>query len=240
AIAAVCGCGVAFAAKRWHERQTRAWVAAAVFGSSLYGIYLLRHTSGVPGWLVPLAACLALAGPLLSIRQRVAVGRVRGVSALPAVLACALLLPAVASAYVVARHLGPFNAPYETPATTSQQRMFERERAILSGLSRRYPAEFALGTYTSMLAGPFALASGQEILSIGGFQGGVPSPTLAQLRADIRSDRVRTFLIPLSPTNTDPRIVWITNHCRRFSGPSSHDPVRLALLECTPAEAARS
>jgi 4-amino-4-deoxy-L-arabinose transferase-like glycosyltransferase len=238
AIAAVCGCGVAFAAKHWHERQTRAWVAAAVFSSILYGIDLLRHTSGVPGWLVPLAACLAVAAPLLTIRQSVSLGRLRGASALPAVLACAMLLPAVASAYVVVRHLGPFNAPYESPANSSQQRMFKRQRAFLSGLSHSYPAEFALGTYTSMLAAPYALASGQEILSIGGFQGGVPSPTLAQLQADIGSDRVRAFLIPLSPTNTDPRILWITNHCRRFSGPSSHDPIRLALFECTPAEAA--
>jgi 4-amino-4-deoxy-L-arabinose transferase-like glycosyltransferase len=240
AIAAVCGCGVAFAAKHWHERQTRAWVAAAVFSSILYGIYLLRHTSAVPGWLVPLAACLAIAGPLLTIRQSVSLGRLRGVSALPAVLACAMLLPAVASAYVVVRHLGPFNAPYESPANSSQQRMFERQRAFLSGLSHSYPAEFALGTYTSMLAGPLALASGQEILSIGGFQGGVPSPTLAQLRIDIAADRVRTFLVPLSPTNTDPRIRWITNHCRRFSGPSSHDPIRLALFECTPTKAAHT
>ena len=240
AIAAVCGCGVAFAAKHWHERQTRAWVATAVFSSILYGIYLLRHTSGVPGWLVPLAACLAIAGPLLTIRQRVSLGRLRGASALPAVLACAMLLPAVASAYVVMRHLGPFNAPYESPATPSQQRAFKRERAILSGLSHRYPAEFTLGTYTSMLAAPYALASGQEILSIGGFQGGVPSPTLAQLRADIGSDRVRTFLIPLSPANTDPRILWITSHCQQFIGPSRRDPVSRALYECTLVDAAHS
>jgi 4-amino-4-deoxy-L-arabinose transferase-like glycosyltransferase len=240
AIAAICGCGVAFAAKHWRERRTRAWSAASVFTSILYGIYLLRNTSGVPGWLVPLAACLALAGPVFAMRQRVSAGRLRGASALPVTVACALVLPAVASAYVVARHLGPFNAPYEAPASASPQRAFAQERDFLHALSRKYPAQIALGTYTSMLAGPYALASGQEILSIGGFQGGVPSPTLAQLRADIAADRVRTFLIALAPTNTDPRILWITNHCRRFEGPWQGDPIRLALYECTPADASQT
>jgi hypothetical protein len=238
AIAAVCGCGVAFAAKHWGERRTRAWVAVSVFASIVYGIYLLRSTNGAPGWLVPVAACLALAGPLLAIRQRLSLGRLRNASALPVTVACALLLPAVASAYVVARQLGPFNAPYESPAKSSPQRTFMRERAFLRTLSRAYPAQIALGTYTSMLAAPYALASGQEILSIGGFQGGVPFPTLAQLRQDIATDRVRTFLIPLSPTNSDPRILWIINHCQRYAGPSSHDPISRAFYHCTPAEAA--
>lgn len=240
AIAAICGCGVAFAADHWHERRTRLWTAAAVFVSIVYGIYLSKGTAGVPGWLVPLAACLALAGPLLAIRPRFPVGRLRGASALPATVACALLLPAVASAYVVARHLGPFNAPYEAPAKSTPQRTFMRERGFLSRLSRRYPAEYVLGTYTSMLAGPYALASGRQILSIGGFQGGVPHPTLTQLQADIAADRVRTFLIPLSPTNTDPRILWIASNCQRFAGPWRGDPIALALYECTFGRAARA
>jgi 4-amino-4-deoxy-L-arabinose transferase-like glycosyltransferase len=240
AIAALCGCGVAYAARHWRERRTHVWTAVSVLTSILYGIYLLRDASGVPGWLVPLAACLALAGPLLAMRQRISLGRLRGASALPAAVACALVLPAVASAYVVARQLGPFNAPYEAPKRSSPGRTFALERHFLHSLSRRYPAQIPLGTYTSMLAGPYALASGQEILSIGGFQGGVPSPTLAQLRNDIAAGRVRTFLIPLSPTNTDPRILWITSHCRQLSGPFSKDPIRRALYECTPADAARA
>jgi|HubBroStandDraft_2_1064218.scaffolds.fasta_scaffold02031_7 4-amino-4-deoxy-L-arabinose transferase-like glycosyltransferase len=240
AIAAVCGCGVAFAAKHWDERRVRAWVGLAVFTSIAYGIYLLRSASGVPRWLVPLAACLAVAGPLLALRQRISVGRLRGAPALPLALTCALLLPAVACAYVVTRQLGPFNAPYESPAKSPPQRAFMRERALLRTLSRAYPAQIALGTYSSMLAAPFVLASGQEILPIGGFQGGVPYPTLTQLRRDIASDRVRTFLIPLSPTNSDPRILWIIDHCHRFAGPSSRDPIRLAFFRCTPAVAARA
>ncbi len=238
AIAAICGCGVAFAAKRWREPRTRAWVATSVLSSIVYGIYLLVSTRGAPGWLTPLAACVALVGSALAVRQRAPVARRRTISTLPAMVACALLLPTVASAYVVARQLGPFNAPYQSPAKPSPQRTFKRERAFLNKLSRGYPAEFALGTYSSLLAGPYALASGQEILSIGGFQGGVPYPTLVQLRADVAADRIRTFLIPLSPTNTDPRILWITGHCRRIAGAPGDDPIRRALFECAPADAA--
>ena len=239
AIAAICGCGVAYAARHWDERRTRVWTAISVLTSILYGIYLLRH-SGAPAWLVPLAACLALAGPVLAVRQRISVGRLHSASALPVAVACALVLPTVASAYVVARDLGPFNAPYETPVRSSPGRTFALERDFLHALLGKYPAPIPLATYTSMLAGPYALASGQEVLSIGGFQGGVPSPTLAQLRSDIAAGRVRTFLVPLSPANADPRILWIASNCRRFAGPWRGDPIGRALYECTPADAAHT
>lgn len=232
AIAALCGTGVALAARRWQDRRTRAWVAVAVLTSVAYGIYLLRGASGVPAWLIALAACLAVAGSLLALRRTLP----HGVSSLPAAIACALLLPAVASALVVKDGLGPFNAPYEpTHAAQAPQLQYARARAALARLSREAPAPIVLGTYSSMLAAPYILASGREILPIGGFRGSIPAPTLAQLQHDVAAGRVRSFLIPLSPASSDPRILWILSSCQRVGGPSPRDPIRVALYRCAGA-----
>ena len=230
AIAALCGTGVAVAAKHWHDWRARACVAVSVLTSIAYGIYLLRGATGVPVWLIPLAACLGVAGTLLSVKRRV----LRGVSSLPTAIACALLLPAVASALVVKGDLGPFNAPYElTGPALAPQLQSRRAQSLLRGLSLRYPAPIVLGTYTSTLAAPYILASGQEVLPIGGFLGGIPSPSLAQLQHDIAAGRVRSFLIPLAPASSDPRILWILSRCQRVAGPSPRDPIRLALYQCS-------
>ncbi len=234
ALAALCGTGVAVAARRWEDRRTRAWVGAAVLSSVAYGIYLLRGASGVPGWLIALAACLAVAGSLLALRRTLP----RGASSLPATVACALLLPAVASALVAKNGLGPFNAPYEPPHPgQAPAQQYARARAALARLSREAPAPIVLGTYSSMLAAPYILASGQKVLPIGGFRGSIPTPTLAQLRDDVAAGRVRSFLIPLSPANSDPRILWILSSCPRVRGPSPRDPIRVALYRCDPASA---
>jgi 4-amino-4-deoxy-L-arabinose transferase-like glycosyltransferase len=232
AVAALCGAGVALGAEHWNDWRVRACVALAVSTSIAYGIYLLAGATEVPGWLIPAAACIALAGAALTVKERVRLGRLRSASSLPAAIACALLIPAAASAFVVAHHLGPFKAPYEPPPPLPMpQSTYQSEREFLDELSRMYPARFPLGAYSSSLAAEWILASGQEVLPIGGYLGGIPSPTLAQLQHDIASDRVRTFAIPLAPANDDPRILWILSHCDRFREPSS-DPIELALYHC--------
>ena len=56
--------------------------------------------------------------------------------------------------------------------------------------------------------------SGLEALPIGGFDGTTPSPTLAQLQADIRHG---LFHLVWISSATDPRLRWITTHCPRLS-----------------------
>ena len=233
AIAALCGTGVAVAAKNWHDWRARACVALSVCTSIVYGIYLLTGATEVPDWLIPVAACIGVAGSVLTVRERVRLGRMRSASSLSAAIACALLLPAAASAFVVARHLGPFKAPYEPPPPVPMpQSTYQRESEFIDELSRTYPARFPLGAYSSSLAAEWILASGKEVLPIGGYLGGIPSPTLAQLQQYIASDRVRTFAIPLAPANDDRRILWILSHCDRFREPSPSDPIKLALYHC--------
>jgi 4-amino-4-deoxy-L-arabinose transferase-like glycosyltransferase len=236
AIGALCGIGVEVA---WHRREraaTRACLGGALLASVGYGIYLLRGGSDVPDWLVPAAICAALV-PVAALaatagREGAARGLSSGVVAL--VLACALVLPGVASALMVVRGLGPFAAPYEPSSATVSRAEAARTRAldeqVVEELSSTYGTPMAMAVDSSILAAPYILATGREILPIGGFQGGIPSPSLAQLRRYIDSGQVRAFLVPR--VSSDPRIVWIHAHCAPppVSPSGGHGPT--ALYDC--------
>lgn len=68
-----------------------------------------------------------------------------------------------------------------------------------------------LAVQSSAVASVFAYPTGDEVLPIGGFTGTGPSPTLDRLRADVAAGR---FHLVLSFPSTDPRFVWIDQHCR--------------------------
>jgi 4-amino-4-deoxy-L-arabinose transferase-like glycosyltransferase len=44
-------------------------------------------------------------------------------------------------------------------------------------------------------AAPYIVATGQEVMPMGGFSGTVPEPTLAQVQALVRSGQLRFFLL---------------------------------------------
>jgi 4-amino-4-deoxy-L-arabinose transferase-like glycosyltransferase len=235
AIGALCGIGLEVA-WRWRERLVaQACLAGAMLASVGYGIHLLDGGADVPGWLIPVAVCAALAGVLA-----LATARLRSTLKAPAggvvalTLACALLLPGVTSALMVIRGLGPFAAPYEPSSATVSRGEAARTRTldeqIVEELSLTYGTPIPMATDSSILAAPYILATGREILPIGGFQGGIPAPTLIQLRRYIDSGQVRAFLLPR--TSDDPRVVWIHTHCAApaESASGGHGPT--ALYDC--------
>ncbi len=216
AIGALCGMGVATAWRRREEPAAQATLAGALLASVLYGIYLLHGGTAVPGWLVPVAALAAVAGTVaLLARHRIGSARGPSAGALVIGLACVLLLPGAASALIVIRGLGPFAAPYEPSSATvsraQQRRTRTSDEQAVEQLTSTYTTPIPLATDSSILAAPFILASGREILPIGGFQGGIPAPTLATLKGYIAAGKVRAFLIPRE--DADPRMVWIRAHC---------------------------
>ncbi len=234
AVGALCGVGAELAWRTRSSQKTRTVLGAAVLCSIGYGIYLLGSGTNVPGWLVPVAALagvLALIASLLPGRR----GWLGSDATRAAVLACsALLLPAVASVLMVTRGLGPFAAPYE-PASATVSRASQRERMSVDAqameqASSQYQTPIALATDSSILAAPFILATGQEVLPIGGYQGGIPAPTLAQLQQRVSSGEVRAFLVPV--VSEDPRIVWIHSHCKREAGASGESASATALYDC--------
>jgi 4-amino-4-deoxy-L-arabinose transferase-like glycosyltransferase len=210
ATGALCGAGLALAWAARRAPAARYGLAAAVLCSVGYGIYLLSGGTGVPGWLVPVAAIAGALAVTVLLARRVADGRMALLA-----LVCMLLLPAVASTLIVTRGLGPFAAPYEPASATvsrsSAQHTRLVDRQVVEQLSSTYGTPIVLATDSSILAAPFILASGREVLPIGGFQGGIPAPSLAELQRRIAAGEVRAFLVPV--VSDDPRVIWIHSHC---------------------------
>ncbi len=80
--------------------------------------------------------------------------------------------------------------------------------------------------------------TGKEILPIGGYAGGIPSPTLQQLRHYIANGSLRVFLIPIKPASNDPRIIWVQTHCAVLQKPHAPRGIQFAFYECDPTVAA--
>jgi hypothetical protein len=212
----------------------RLGLVAVIAGTAGYAVWLVASAGAqAPGWLLVVAAAagavataVAAAGVLaLGWAGRVAGGRLAGRDGWPlgaavaAGLVAVLLVPAVASVQMVLRHEGAFDTPFEPAAqragidalfvqTPAQVRL-----TIPQLEAGRNGARYLLVTQTAAVASVFIEDSGQEALPIGGFTGEAPSPTLAQLKADIRVGR---FHLVLAGPSADPRLRWIAAHCRRL------------------------
>ncbi len=240
AIAALCGAGIGLAWSRRHDPRVRAVLAGASVATAGYDAYLLGGGTGVPGWLVPVAGCLCIAGSVaLVLPGREGVGRHRA-RMMSVAVAGALLMPAVTSVLVVARGLGPFDAPYQRlPAAASRASFaaaLENADEVVERLSSGYGTPIVFAADTSVMASRYILATGEEVLPIGGLLGGIPQPSLAALKRYIRSGQLDGVVIPVAPASPDPRVVWVHSHCQQASPPSGPLPrVQLALYDCAGA-----
>jgi hypothetical protein len=149
------------------------------------------------------------------------------------------LLPAAASVSSVARGLGPFDTPFESPKTAHNNQALAAAAPRVTRTVQRIelrtpPGDALLGTDTSGPAAILILYSGREVLPIGGFLGNVPAPALATLRSDISRGYVRVFVLPVSPSGPDPRVRWIESHCTRLPHPPLRRPVPYANFFCGP------
>ena len=241
ATAALCGIGFSI----WWQRrpQGRRLLAAALIASLAYDAYLLTGGTGVPRWLFPVAAAVTTLATLtlLDPPRRFAAA---GAPALGFALSplCALVIPAVTCVLMVAHGLGPFDPPYAP--LTAVQKLAANQRALLAegravggaATGPNTPTWFA--TDTSQLADGPILFTGREVLPIGGYGGGVPAPTLAQLQADIADRKVLLFYLPVTPLGNDPRVIWVTKHCHtQNTTPLSPAGIRFAWFDCATTQA---
>jgi hypothetical protein len=104
---------------------------------------------------------------------------------------------------------------HATESHAEEELAYSESARLLETIASKYRAPIMLAPDTSYLAAQFILTSGREILPIGGYAGGIPSPTLAQLQRYIFSGQLRALLILRS--SKDPRIVWIYRHGTRTS-----------------------
>jgi 4-amino-4-deoxy-L-arabinose transferase-like glycosyltransferase len=243
AVAALCGVGVSLCGPPPWPARVRVTMAAVCAVCVGYGLYLLHGATVVPVWIVPTALALLVvaAGLLVLAPWLQAEPGPRGRLLVP-VLACAclLVLPAGASASVVMRGLGPFDTPFESHRISTATQAGAANWARITMITQRFELQqpgirILFGTDTSGQAAPFILASGREVLPIGGYLGGAPAPTLATLRSDISRGYVHLFLLPIRPVSPDPRVRWIEANCRQqqpAAPPNPRQPVQFSFYRC--------
>ena len=62
-------------------------------------------------------------------------------------------------------------------------------------MANRGVATWIVAVDSSMTAGSIELASGEPVMAMGGFNGGDPTPTLAQFKALVAAGQVRYLLV---------------------------------------------
>jgi len=238
AVAALLGAGVSavWSAERsgWLRRVA---LAVPVAGTVAYGAWLVDGAGAhAPGWLLPsviVVGVVALVAALASMAWRT---EALLAAALAAGLLAGVLAPAVASAELVAQSKGAFDTPFESAQDAAYvDRVFVDTPAQIVPLIPRLEslqngAPYLLATQTSAVASVFIYASGLEALPIGGFTGTIPSPTLSQLKSDIRDG---LFHLVLTAPSHDPRLRWIASHCLKAGKAASG----LRNYYCMPADA---
>ncbi len=217
-IAALLGTAGALAWERRSDSRVRLAVAATVVVSAAYAVWLLPGRGvGLVAGLPEAVIALALAAILL-----LAIGARPWQSGAVALAAVAIIaVPAVASASVVSNAFGPFDTPFESAADSGYARTLgqvgARTEALLPPLERAKAIQpDLLATQTSAVAAPFIYDSGEEVVPIGGFTGTIPEPSLSRLKAMISQGDFH--LVIQAPTVTDPRLVWVAEHCVPLNG----------------------
>jgi 4-amino-4-deoxy-L-arabinose transferase-like glycosyltransferase len=235
AVAALCGTGLAGCGPGPWPTRTRLIVAATVLACAGYGAYLMSGT--VSGPVVLTVVALLVSAAAVTQLLLPASGRAGQLTAVAFAGAAALLLPAAASVSCVVGGLGPFDTPFESPEVAHHNQALAAAGPGLTAAVQRLvlgrpPGDALFGTDTSGLAQTYILYSGREVLPIGGYLGNVPAPTLATLQGDISRGYVRTFVLPVAPEGSDPRVRWIESHCTEEPPPPGRRPVPYANFAC--------
>ena len=243
AVAALCGAGLAACGPLPWSARVRLIVAATVLACAGYGAYLMSGTASGPVLLTVVALVVAAAavGQLL-LR---ASGRGGHLTSVAFAGVAVLLLPAAASVASVVQGLGPFDSPFESSKTAHTNQLLAAAGPAYTQAAQQLalqtpPGDALFGVDTSGMADNYILYSGLEVLPIGGYLGNVPAPTLAALQSDISDGYVRFFLLPVSPSGTDPRVQWIEAQCPRQPPRPNSRPRPNATFVCSPAPAAAS
>jgi 4-amino-4-deoxy-L-arabinose transferase-like glycosyltransferase len=123
-------------------------------------------------------------------------------------------------------------AKSEPTNSSSQYTLPKSEQKLVNYLLLHHGnTTFLFGTLTSSTAAPFILATGQAVMSLGGYGGNDPILTIADLHAHIVSGDIRFFLFPFnfkvkktatseieefSPTGGQNGVLvsWVAEHCQ--------------------------
>ena len=222
AAAAIIGAGVAAARSPERAPVSRTiGLAVIVAGTAAYAAWLVSSAAGAPGWLVPAIIAVGIAATGLIVWSLAGRRSVPFAAALVAALVAVSLAPAVASVSLAAHSEGAFDTPFESARVQEavarglgKQAVIAVQTAIPAYQDTQNGAPYLMAAQSAALPSLIIYDTGLEALPIGGFDGTTPSPTLAQLQADIRHG---LFHLVWIDSGTDPRLRWITTHCLRIA-----------------------
>ena len=194
AVAALCGAGI-FALLGWATRSAAgvAALAVGVVGSALEAIALLGDYAPAVSIAIPVAAAVALFALTMSWR------RVAAVAAVVAVLAG----PATWTYATVGRSLNGNNVT-GGPATTAQ---FGGGGGGMGGsgtadsaladylVEHQGSAKYLVAATGSQTTAPIIIATGKAVVTIGGFTGSDPAPTVSELAAMVKRGELKYVLL---------------------------------------------
>jgi len=103
-----------------------------------------------------------------------------------------------------------------TSLSASEQRIYDYVQ------SRRDGADYLMAVSLWSTAQPYIIATGQEVLLIGGFRGQASEPTLDRVQELVRAGQLRYFLfqyIGMGPSGPDSTAVtnWVERSCGKVS-----------------------
>jgi 4-amino-4-deoxy-L-arabinose transferase-like glycosyltransferase len=222
AVAALCGGGLV-AMTGWASRSAAGFAALAVgvVGSALEAVALLGDYAPVVRVAIPVLAATGLVA-LLTPSWR----RIGAVAAVVAVLAG----PATYSFATVGRSLNGNNVTGGPAAASFDRGGFgggaTSDTALVKYLTAHEgSAKYLVAATGSQSTAGIIIATGKPVITIGGFTGSDPAPTVAQLAALVKSGQLEYVLIGGggfggrggSSSLTD----WVKAHGKAVSGVSS-------------------
>ena len=231
--AAIIGAGVAAARSRERAPVSRTiGLAVIVAGTAAYAAWLVSSSARAPGWLVPAIIAVGIAATGLIVWSLAGRRSVPFAAALVAGLVAVSLAPAVASVSLAAHSESAFDTPFESARVQEavalglgKQAIIAVQAVIPEWQGTENGAPYLMAAQSAALPALIIYDTGLEALPIRGFDGTTPSPTLAQLQADIRHG---LFYLVWIDSGTDPRLRWITIHCTLISK---------RFYDCVPADA---
>jgi 4-amino-4-deoxy-L-arabinose transferase-like glycosyltransferase len=231
AVAALCAAGLV-ALIGWATRSAAGMFALTlgVAGSALEAMSLLGGYAPAVRIAIPGLAAIGLVALLAPSRTWRRAGAVAAVTAV-------LLGPATYTFATVGRSLNGDNvtagpatatASFGGPGGGATGSTASADTALVSYLeSHRGGAKYLVATVGSQSAAPIIIATGKPVVTIGGFTGSDPAPTVSQLAAMVKSGQLKYVLLSggggmgggrgASSSLTS----WVTSHGTVVSGVSS-------------------
>jgi 4-amino-4-deoxy-L-arabinose transferase-like glycosyltransferase len=209
ALAALAGAGSVALWQLGLRRRRLPWLLpAGVAGTALWSAALLRRTPGyAPGLDVAIVSVgFVAAAAIVVVLARVLRWRSLTVGATVLAVVAVLGGPFAYAVSTVSRSIagplaaaGPYNATLPglpgIPGDPNGDDLSVDDELISYLEEHREGAKYLVGVQGSSAAVPFILATGEPVLTAGGFNGGDPWPTVAELERMVAAGEIRFFLV---------------------------------------------